>query len=214
MKKEKKKMFKGNKEIPKSPTQDTKNTYIASGIEIDGNFKGQGSIRVEGTVNGDLDITSVVIGEKGIVNGSINATNAIVNGKLNGSIFCDSLEIMENGYISNEIKVKQLLISGEAQGEIEAKEKISLNTTSLVQGIPMKSKHIVINGNFQGNVTASELLEVGSTGSVEGEITVKNIKTDPGGKLIGSIHNYVEEKPEATFEEKVTETFKENTSQA
>jgi cytoskeletal protein CcmA (bactofilin family) len=76
----------------------------------------------------------------------------------------------------------------------------------------MKSKRVIVNGGFTGNITASELLEIGATGSVEGEITVKNIKTEPGGKLLGSIHNYVEETTEATFEEKVTETFKENTT--
>ena len=40
-------------------------------------------------------------------------------------------------------------------------------------------------------MTASELLEIGSNGSVEGEIIVKNIKTHEGGKLLGSMQNYV-----------------------
>jgi cytoskeletal protein CcmA (bactofilin family) len=200
-------MFKGNKETVKAATTDSKNTYIASEIEIDGNFKGKGSIRIEGTVNGNLSITSVVIGEKGTVNGTINAKNVIVNGTLNGSIFCDSLEIMANGKISDEIKVKQLHVSGRAMGSIESKEEIIIDGTGAVDATPMKSKKIVINGSFRGNITASQLLEVGSTGSVEGQITVKNIKTEPGGKLLGSIHNYVEEDLQTNpkkAEEKIT----------
>jgi len=202
-------MFKGNKETVKAATQDTKNTYIAPEIEIEGNFKGNGSIRVEGTVNGNLSITSVVIGENGTVNGSINATNVIVNGNLNGSIFCDSLEIMENGQINDEIKVQQLIIAGKAQGSISSKEKIIIDSTGSVDATSMISQDIVINGAFKGDITASQLLEVGSTGSVEGQITVKNIKTEPGGKLLGSIHNYVEEssqEPKQTLEleEKIT----------
>jgi cytoskeletal protein CcmA (bactofilin family) len=205
-------MFKGNKEAVKATINDNKNTYIAPEIEIDGNFKGKGSIRVEGTVNGNLSITSIVIGEHGTVNGTINATNAIVNGDLNGSIFCDSLEIMENGKINDEIKVKQLHVSGRAMGSIESKEEIVIDTTGAVDATPMKSKNIIINGSFKGDIIASQILEIGSSGSVEGQITVKNIKTEPGGKLLGSIHNYIEETPEAKFEEKVTATFEENTT--
>ncbi|HHD82440.1 MAG TPA: polymer-forming cytoskeletal protein [Campylobacterales bacterium] len=204
IRKEVKIMFKGNKQAPVvgSPTQDAKNTYIAAEIEVEGNFKGNGSIQVEGTVNGNLSIPSVVIGEHGTVNGIINAKNAIVNGDLNGSIFCDTLEIMPNGKINDEIKVKQLLISGKAEGSIESKEEITIDQTGHVIASTMQSKTIVVNGDFKGSISASEILKVGSTGSAQGEITVKNIKTDTGGKLLGSIHNYVEETPVEPKEEK------------
>jgi len=198
-------MFKGNKQEPVigSPTQDAKNTYIAAEIEVDGNFKGNGSIQVEGTINGNLTMPSVVIGENGTVNGIVNAKNAIVNGNLNGSIFCETLEIMPNGQIQDEIKVQQLLVSGKVNGSIESKEEITIDQTGRVTATTMLSKTIVVKGDFQGNISASEILEVGSTGSVQGEITVKNIKTDTGGKLLGSIHNYVEETPVTQKEETV-----------
>lgn len=196
--KESKRMFKGNKNTSETPTQSSKNTYVAEEIEITGNFKGQGAILVEGTVNGNISVTSVVIGEKGSINGTINATNVIVNGKLNGSIFCDTLEVMQNGHVSHEIKVKKLLISGNADGSIEAKEEITVDQSGIINASSMKSKTITVNGTFNGGITASSLLNIGSTGSVEGEITVKNIKTDEGGKLLGSIHTYEElKKPEA-----------------
>ena len=189
-------MFKGNKKTSESITPNSKSTFIAEEIEIMGNFKGKGSMQVEGTIHGDIAVTSVVIGENGVINGTINATNVIINGKLNGSVFCDTLEVMKNGNIVNDIKVTHLLISGKVEGSIESKEEIILDRTSNVNASNMKSKTILINGMFKGKVTASQLLEIGSTGSVEGEITVKNIKTHEGGKLLGSLRNYVEEKPE------------------
>ena len=196
-------MFKGNNKTTNPTSTDTKVTFIAESIEVTGNFKGKGAVQVEGILNGDISVTSVVIGEKGTVNGIINATNVIVNGKLNGSLFCDSLEVMKNGTVSNEIKVKQVLISGKVNGSIESKEEINIDSTGTVNATVMKSKNIVVDGQFNGKVSASELLEVGTRGSVEGEITVKNIKTHEGGKLLGSIHNYVEEKkPELQKEEK------------
>ena len=186
-------MFKGNKKSSEATPKESRNTFIAKTIEVTGNFKGGGSVQVEGILNGDISVDSVVIGSDGRINGTITATSVIVNGTLNGSVFCDALEIMPNGNISNEIKVKQVLISGKVDGTIEAKEEITIDQTGTVNASMMKSKTIIIDGRFKGKVISSEILEIGTTGSVEGEITVKNIKTHEGGKLLGSLSNYVEE---------------------
>jgi len=197
-------VFKENKNTSKATTEGLNNTYIAEEIEVTGNFKGEGAMQVEGRVNGDISVTSVVVGEKGVINGTINATNVIVNGDLNGSIFCDVLEIMKNGNVSNDIKVKKLLISGQAEGSIESKKEITIDNNGMVNATTMKSKVITVNGSFKGGITASELLNIGSSGSVEGQITVKNIKTDKGGKLLGSLDTYREEKLFTSLEEKAT----------
>jgi len=195
-------MFKGNKKTTNSNLETNQSTFVAEGIEVTGNFKGEGAVRIEGTLNGDVSVTSVVIGLNGVVNGVINAKNVIVNGKLNGTIFCDTLEVMQDGTVSNEIKVKQVLISGIVDGSIESKEEINIDKTGRVNATDMRSKNIMVDGTFNGKVIASELLEIGNAGSVEGEITVKNIKTHEGGKLLGSIHSYVEEsKTESSIQE-------------
>ncbi len=192
-------MFKGNQKSSGSTGKETKNTYIAKDIKVTGNFKGEGAVQVEGTLNGDIAVTSVVIGENGTINGTITATNVIVNGRLNGSIFCDTLEVMPNGNISDNVKVKELLISGKINGAIESREEITLDQRGHVNADIMKSKTILINGLFKGKVIATELLEIGTTGSVEGEIIVKNIKTHEGGKLLGSMSNYIAEETTELF---------------
>ena len=179
-------MFKGNKKA----TTEKNITYVAKEIEVTGNFNGKGAVQVEGTLTGNITVTSVVIGLDGVVNGIINATNVIVNGKLNGSIFCDTLEVMPNGSVSNEIKVKKVLISGKVDATIESKDEINIDKTGVVKATTMTSKNILVDGSFNGKVIASELLEIGNAGSVEGEITVKNIKTHEGGKLLGSMQLY------------------------
>ena len=186
-------MFKGNK---KETTTAKNITYVAKEIEVTGSFNGKGAVQIEGTLNGDINVTSVVIGVDGVVNGVINATNVIVNGKLNGSIFCDTLEVMPNGSVSNELKVKRVLISGKVDGAIESKEEINIDKSGVVNATTMTSKNILVDGSFTGKVVASELLEIGSTGSVEGDITVKNIKTQEGGKLLGSMQLYTPSTPE------------------
>jgi len=185
-------MFKGKEKVLNN--KKVKNTFIAKEIEFQGNLNGVGDVLIEGVLDGDISVTSIIIGEHGTVNGTITATNVIVNGKLNGSIFCDTLDIMPNGYVSNTIKVKKLLISGRVEGSVEAMEEIKIEQTGIIRSNQMKSETILINGSFKGNVTASQLLEIGPKGSVEGEITVKNIKTHEGGKLLGSMNLYVENK--------------------
>ena len=193
-------MFKGNKKTTDNTTKNI--TYVAEEIEASGDFKGKGAVQIEGTINGDITVNSVVIGVNGVVNGTVRATNVIVNGKLNGSIFCDTLEIMSNGSVSNEIKVQRVLISGKVDGTIESKNEINIDKTGVVNATTMTSRNILVDGSFKGKVVASELLEVGNTGSVEGDITVKNIKTHEGGRLLGSMQLYTPPKPKQKPESK------------
>ena len=185
-----------NENVPKVIEPTSKATFVSQGLEVTGDFKGTGSVQIEGTLHGNISVNSIVIGASGIVNGTINAKNIIINGKLNGSVICDSLEIMKNAHVSNTIKVKKIIISGSAKGKINAEEEINITTEGRVKASQMRSKRITINGSFLGDVIASKLLEVGESGSVEGEITVKNIKTHEGGKLVGSMHTYLEVKKE------------------
>jgi cytoskeletal protein CcmA (bactofilin family) len=109
-------------------------TFIAKDIEVTGNFKGKGSLQVEGTVNGDINVNSVVIGESGILNGNVEAKNIIVNGKLNGSVKCNSLEVMKHGSISNKTLVKSLQVAGSIEGEIIVSELLEIFSTGSVVG--------------------------------------------------------------------------------
>ncbi len=186
-------MFLGKKKVSKKVSTEIKNTLISQEMELEGILKGEGAVQIEGIFTGDIEVTSVVIGENGIVNGTIKAKNVIVNGYLNGSVSCSALEIMPNGSVSKAIQVQKVLIAGIANGTIEAQEEIKLERIAKVNVTLMKGKNIIVNGLFRGKLIASELLIIGSNGSITGEITVKNIKTYEGGKLRGSIHNYLED---------------------
>ncbi len=186
-------MFRGKKKNQKVTIPTLTNTLITKEMELEGNLKGEGSVQIEGIFTGNIEVNSVVIGEDGIVNGTIKAKNVIINGWLNGSINCSTLEIMPNGSVSKEIQVKKVLIAGVANGTIEAQEEIKLERLAKVNVTLMKGKNIIVNGLFRGKLIASELLIIGSNGSITGEISVKNIKTLDGGKLRGSIHNYIED---------------------
>ena len=68
-----------------------------SSARIDGSFKG------EAKLHGNL-----VVGEKGLITGDINAPKVIVFGKVEGKIKANALEVKETGNIEGDIEVQFL----------------------------------------------------------------------------------------------------------
>jgi len=186
-------------------------TEISKNITIEGNIAGTDSIRVEGTVIGNIEVNYVTIGKNGSVKGAIRAQKISIAGRVEGEITCNDLNISQTGYVNNKIHSNIIILSGEILGEVLAETSINVTPTGKIQTNSLISKRVTVNGTIEGRVTASELLEVGSNGLVNGEISVKNIKTDEGGRVIGSMAMYTppsntmeQEKPkiiEATIEE-------------
>ncbi len=187
-------------------------TEISKNITIEGHLTGTDSVKIEGTLIGNIEVNNVIIGKHGTVIGSITAQKITVSGRVEGDITCNDLNIMQTGYVTQKVHSNVVILSGEIVGEILAETSINVTPTGKIQTTSLTSKRITVNGTIEGRLTASELLEVGSNGLVNGEISVKNIKTDEGGRVIGSMAMYVEPTPtveqkkpeviEATIEEK------------
>jgi len=174
--------------------QDIMNTVVSKGIQIVGNIMGNDSIQIDGKIRGDIRAKVLVIGQQGVVEGYIEAEKVIVQGTIKGGVICSHLELTHLGKITDKIQVKTMLLNGEVSGEIFAETSILVGDKGRVNATKFQSKKIVVNGSVKGVLSASELLEVGRNGSVEGEIMVKNIKTEEGGRVIGSMLAYVEQK--------------------
>ncbi len=175
--------------IKETPVMAT-GTVISEGIKVSGNIEGQDSVQVNGHLIGDITVNQVTIGKRGVVHGSIIAKKIIINGELDGTIRCNELDIMQTGKVRNSIQAKQVVINGEVTGEVIAENSITITRTGKAKVQIMESQRIIVNGKVEGKVVASELLDIGSNGFVEGEISVKNIKTEEGGKVIGTMAPY------------------------
>jgi len=180
-------------------------TEISKNITIEGNVSGTDSIRIEGTVIGNVEVNNVTIGKNGSVKGTIRAQKISIAGRVEGEITCNDLNISQTGYVTNKIHSNILILSGEILGEVLAETSINVTPTGKVQTNSLTSKRVTVNGTIEGKVIASELLEVGSNGLVNGEISVKNIKTDEGGRVIGSMAMYTP--PSNTVEQKKPEVI-------
>ena len=142
-------LFKNSEDsLQKTPIKSTHKapTFISKEMEVTGDFNGQGAVQVEGILNGDINVNSVVISESGVVNGNIKAQSVIINGKLKGGIKCNTLEIMKSGSVSDYIEVKNLKVTGEAEGKIIVSNLVDMASTGSIHGKITLGKLIIDEG--------------------------------------------------------------------
>jgi len=86
--------------------------FIGQGTHIEGNVKIESSIIIDGSIKGKIICkNTVTIGEKGSVEGDIEALNAIVSGKIKGKIIVgEKLILHEKSSLVGELKAKKLII--------------------------------------------------------------------------------------------------------
>jgi len=87
-------------------------SLISSGVEIKGDINSQGSIRIDGQVEGNLNIKGdLILGEKGKIKGEVKAENIIIAGKLEGKATAGNrFEIAATGAVTGDINATTLII--------------------------------------------------------------------------------------------------------
>ena len=74
-------------------------TVLGEGTVFDGNLKTSGTVRVDGTVNGNCTSDEeMILGPEGVVKGNVSAKNIIISGRVDGDITSlGKLEILSTG---------------------------------------------------------------------------------------------------------------------
>lgn len=95
-----------------SKNTDRIETLVGEQCSIVGNLSGEGLIKIDGSIEGDMCWKDdVIIGESAIYRGNITCKNACINGKVKGNIICEESLIIDNyGKILGDITVKNLTI--------------------------------------------------------------------------------------------------------
>jgi cytoskeletal protein CcmA (bactofilin family) len=89
---------------------------LSEGSSVTGNLIAVSDLRIDGTVNGNIECSErVIIGETGKVEGDIKSKSAIIQGKLNGSLLVsDSLEVHSKASIHGDITTSKLIVENGA----------------------------------------------------------------------------------------------------
>jgi hypothetical protein len=101
-------------------TEPLKPSVISEGFEFTGDVTFQGTLNVDGLVNGSVTVQNLMIGSSGKVNGSIRATTIQVRGTFTGDATCQDLTIGGQASVNAKINYSSLTIQRGAmiQGEL------------------------------------------------------------------------------------------------
>jgi cytoskeletal protein CcmA (bactofilin family) len=86
-------------------------TIIGPETTLRGELNTSGTVRIDGTLEGNVNADWVIIGEKGSVQGDVTTKGMIVGGKVKGNIRSGEIvEIKQRGEVSGEIFTTNLII--------------------------------------------------------------------------------------------------------
>lgn len=92
------------------------NTIIGKGSECNGDFTAEGSVRVDGVINGDVTVSgTLIVGTTGTITGDINAAAAVVGGEIYGNlIITEKTELTSTARVIGNITTLLIVIDEKA----------------------------------------------------------------------------------------------------
>jgi cytoskeletal protein CcmA (bactofilin family) len=99
-----------------------------------------------------------IIGENSVFEGTFKVTgNLRVDGKFTGKLnITETLVVGPNGQVDAEVRVRNAVVAGTIKGDLNATDKITLQSGSRLEGEMVTSKLVIEEGvSFQGSCNTS-----------------------------------------------------------
>ncbi len=92
-------------------------TVIAQGVRVEGDFKSQGDVIIEGEVAGNIQAAGDLrVGEQSKIKADVIAGNAVVSGEIRGNMqIAGRLELTQSAQIIGDVTVEVLSVAPGAQ---------------------------------------------------------------------------------------------------
>ncbi|MHA1166039.1 MAG: bactofilin family protein [Alphaproteobacteria bacterium] len=85
-------------------------SVIGEDLTVEGNIISKGEVQLEGEVNGNIHCTSLVIGDKALVEGGVVADDVIVRGRVVGSIRGHRVTLQSSSHVEGDVFHQSLAI--------------------------------------------------------------------------------------------------------
>lgn len=126
-------------------------TIIGMGAQSNGDFIAEGAVRIDGTVNGDVTVTEmVIVGASGCINGSIKTRKVVIGGEVYGNLNVpEKVELTSTARVIGDITTNGLVIDEKAvfQGRCDmnqdASKKPKLNNKA-VKAMKKSAKSAIV----------------------------------------------------------------------
>lgn len=114
----------------KSNTGDIRiQTLIGKGTVVSGDFYAEGSVRIDGAVDGNVKVSEhLVEGATGRINGNVEALTAVVGGEIKGNVTApDKLEITQTARVIGDLSTNSIIIDEQAvfQGNVNMNQDVT-----------------------------------------------------------------------------------------
>ncbi len=96
-------------------------SVISTDLKVVGNLKSNGEIQIEGTIEGDIDVRLLTVGEQGKVDGSTMAETVRISGTVNGRVQAKTVRLDKSAKVTADITHESLTIEAGAyfEGQVQ-----------------------------------------------------------------------------------------------
>ncbi len=111
-------------------------SVVSAECYFQGTLSVQGSLRVDGTLEGSVDnARHVVVGTDGKIIGDVSAQIVVCGGEIEGNVCADMLEILAPASIKGDIRAKKMIVEegGRIAGQCIIGEPVENKTTETNQ---------------------------------------------------------------------------------
>ena len=114
-------------------------SFVGVNSHFKGDIKSKGTLRIDGTVEGNVEADWIVMGEKASLKGDVAARGVIMGGRMQGNIAArEILEIRSKGQVLGDITTPKLVVS--EGGVLEGRSFMQKGESSNVVELPMKER--------------------------------------------------------------------------
>jgi len=90
-------------------------SFIGSEVTISGNISGKGDLHLDGTVEGDIQCATLILGAGGRIKGNISAEKATLGGAVGGTVSARTVIVEKTARISGDLSYESVSIETGAQ---------------------------------------------------------------------------------------------------
>jgi cytoskeletal protein CcmA (bactofilin family) len=105
----------GVRGTPIPSTAHLKPSILSEGMTVRGDVvTPEGILHLDGTVVGDVQVTTLAVGPAGTVEGNVTAASVTVKGTVRGDISCDELLLAPTARVTGAVRYRTLTVQGGA----------------------------------------------------------------------------------------------------
>jgi cytoskeletal protein CcmA (bactofilin family) len=104
-------------------------SFIGAEVMVSGNISGNGDIHLDGSIEGDLNCNSLILGPGGRIKGNITAERATLGGTVEGTVNASTLVVERSARISGDLSYDTVSIENGAQLDGRMSHRVTLDSS-------------------------------------------------------------------------------------